>query len=264
MSLRCRSSGPWPYLVLIGGVLLVARDDQPDVAIHQNLHTLSTTWGKLPKAPLHPIMATAPLDLLNVDVTSIETTLEPNQSPRVTDVLVFQDHFTKHILAYVTPYQTTKNVAKFMSQGYISIFGAPARLLSDRGANFMSSGMMKCARSSVWRSCGPHPTTHRLIGLVERSYQMIMQMISKLGEDQKADWPSHLAGMALTYNATHSAVTGYSLHYLMFGWRPRLPVDFYFPTVGSTEAPMREASTMHVDGYVASVPDRLRTTLWEV
>ena len=48
--------------------------------------------GGLPKAPLHPIMATGPLDLLHDDFTSIETTLEPNQSPRVTNVLVFQDH----------------------------------------------------------------------------------------------------------------------------------------------------------------------------
>ena len=53
--------------------------------------------GGLPKAPLHPIMATAPLDLLHVDFTSIETTFEPNQSPRVANILVFQDHFTKHI-----------------------------------------------------------------------------------------------------------------------------------------------------------------------
>ena len=49
----------------------------------------------------------------------------------------------------------------------------------------------------------------------------------------------------------------------MFRQRPRLPVDFYFPTVGSTEAPMREASAKHVDDYVASVWDRLRPTLWE-
>ena len=65
-------------------------------------------------------------------------------------------------------------------------------------------------------------------------------------------------------NATHSAVTGYSLHYLMFGWRPRLPVNFYFPTIDSTEAPMREASAKCVDGHIASVQDKLRTTLWEV
>ena len=61
------------------------------------------------KAPLSPIVATTPLDLLRVDFTNIETTLELNQSPRVANVLVFQDHFTKHILAYVTPDQTAKN-----------------------------------------------------------------------------------------------------------------------------------------------------------
>ena len=59
-----------------------------------------------------------------------------------------------------------------------------------------------------------HPQTN---GLVERSHQMIMYMIGKLGEDKKADWPSHLAEIVHTYNATRSAVTRYSLHYLMFG-----------------------------------------------
>ena len=45
---------------------------------------------------------------------------------------------------------------------------------------------------------------------------MIMHMIGKLGEDKKADWPSHLAEIVHAYNATQSAVTGYSPHYLMF------------------------------------------------
>ena len=30
---------------------------------------------------------------------------------------------------------------------------------------------------------------------------MIMHMIGKLGEDKKADWPSHLAEIAHAYNA---------------------------------------------------------------
>ena len=95
--------------------------------------------GGIPKAPLCPVVANAPLDLLHVDLTSIETTLELNQSPRVANVLVFQDHFTKHVLAYVTPDQTVKTIAKFLYGGYISIFGAPSRLLSNRGASFTSS-----------------------------------------------------------------------------------------------------------------------------
>ena len=155
--------------------------------------------GSLPKAPLHPIMVIAPLDLLYVDFTSIEATLEPNQSPRVANVLVFQDHFTKHVLAHVTPNQTAKTVVKFLYQGYLSVFGAPARLLSDRGANFMSSvieEMCKILGIKKLQTTPYHPQTN---GLVERSYQMIMQMIGKLGEDKKANRPSHLAEIVHTY-----------------------------------------------------------------
>ena len=95
--------------------------------------------GSTPKAPLCPIVATTPLDLLHVDFTSIKTTLELNQLPRVANVLVFQDHFTKHVLAYVIPEQTAKTIAKFLYGGYISIFGAQARPLSDRGTSLTSS-----------------------------------------------------------------------------------------------------------------------------
>ena len=58
-----------------------------------------------------------------------------------------------------------------------------------------------------------HP---KMNGLVERSHWTIMHMIRKLGEDKKANWSSHLAEIVHAYNATQSAVTGYSPHYLMF------------------------------------------------
>ena len=57
--------------------------------------------------------------------------MELDQPPNVVNVLVFCDHFTKHVMAYVTPDQTAKTVDKFLWQGYILIFGAVARLLSD-------------------------------------------------------------------------------------------------------------------------------------
>ena len=159
----------------------------------------------------------------------------------------------KHVMAYVTPNQTTKTVAKFLYQGYISIFTAPARLLSDWGANFMSSiidKMCKLLGMEKVQTTPYHPQTN---GLVERSHQTIMQIIGKLGEDKKADWPGHLTEIVHTYNANQSAMLGYSPHYLMFGCRPRLPVNFYFPTFRSAEVPRRGASTKHVDGYMAAV-----------
>ena len=204
------------------------------------------------KAPLCPIVAIAPLDLLHIDFTSIETTLEPNQLPRVTNVFVFQDHFTKHMLAYVTPNQTAKTAAKFLYWGYISIFGALAKLLSDRGASFTSSMIEEMCKILGIKQLWTMPYYPQTNGLVERSHQTIMWMIGKLGEDKKADCPS-----------TCSAVTGYSPHYLMFRQWPRLPVHFYFPTVSSSKATMREASTKHVDKYIAFAWERWRTTLRE-
>ena len=35
----------------------------------------------------------------------------------------------------------------------------------------------------------------------------------------------------MSYNATQSAVTGYSPHFLLFRRMPRIPVDYQFPTI---------------------------------
>ena len=87
----------------------------------------------------------------------------------------------------MTPDQTAKTIAKFLYGGYISIFEALARLLSDRGTSFTSSIIeelckilgLKCLQTMPY-----HPQTNRL---VERSHQTIMHMIGKLGEDKKAN-----------------------------------------------------------------------------
>ena len=102
----------------------------------------------------------------------------------------------------MTPDQTAKTIAKFLYGGYISIFGALARLLSDRGTSFTSSiieELCKILGIQQLQTMPYHPQTN---GLVERSHQTIMCMIGKLGEDKKADWPSHLAEIVHTYNAT--------------------------------------------------------------
>ena len=56
-------------------------------------------------------------------------------------------------------------------------------------------------------------------------------MIRKLAVDKKVQWEQHLPELLQAYNSTQSAVTGYSSHYLMFGRRPHLPVDFFFHTI---------------------------------
>ena len=73
-----------------------------------------------------------------------------------------------------------------------------------------------------------HAQTH---GQVELMNQTIIHMIGKLKEDKKACWSKHLPELLLAYNATRSAVTGYSPYYLLFGRWSRIPVDYLFPTL---------------------------------
>ena len=138
---------------------------QMQQAIKSCMHCLQHE-GNLPKVSLNPIVATTPLDPLHIDFTSIETTMGLNQPPRVANILVFQDHFMKNVLAYVTPNQTAKTVTKFLYQGYISICGAPARLLSDWGANFMSSitdELCMLLSMKKLRTMPYHPQTYGLV-----------------------------------------------------------------------------------------------------
>ena len=179
--------------------------------------------------------------------------MELNKPPKVVNVLVFQDHFMKHVMAYVTPDQTAKTVAKFLYQGYIFIFGALAKFLSDQGLNVMSNIIQESCKLTGIKKIRTSPYHAQTNGQGEQAHQIIMQMIRKLSEDQKADWANHLLEMVQAYNSTKSAVTGYSPHYLMFGPWPRIPVDFYFPTVRGA------GRHKHVNEYIANLQD----CLWE-
>ena len=218
--------------------------------------------GGTSRVPLCPIVATTPLDLLHVNFTSIETTLELNKLPRVANVLVFQDHFTKHALVYVTPDQTVTTTAKFLCGGYISIFGALARLLSDRGTSFTSSINEELCKILGIKWLWTMPYHPQMNGLVERLHQTIVHMIGKLGE--KKSWLATSFGWYSAHLQCHPICSYWvQSNYLMFGWWTRLKVNSVFPTIGSKEALMREASAKHVDMYIASMRDRLRTALWE-
>ena len=68
-------------------------------------------------------------------------------------------------------------------------------------------------------------------GQVEWMNQTLICMIRKLDEEKKACWSEYLPELLLSYNSTCSAVTGYSPHFLLFGRRLRIPVDYQFPTI---------------------------------
>ena len=198
--------------------------------------------GEVPRAPLCPIWAYAPLVLVHLDYTSIESTMELNKPPVVKNVLMMTDHFTRYALMVVIKDQTAKTVMKVFYEYFIAVFGVPAKLLSDSGKTSHPPWWKSCVLPSVFRSAGPQPT---MLSVMDR--WTLFCMIGKPACNKKAQWEQHLLELLQAYNSTQSVVTGYSPHYLMFGRCPHLPVDYYFLTVSAFECSLR------VPAYVMEV-----------
>ena len=157
--------------------------------------------------------------------------MDLQEKPVLQNVLVLQDHFSRFVVAYVVKDQTTLTAARTLRYGYFALFGAPAYLVSNQGKAFTSQVVKDLCKLYGVQKLRTSPYHAQTNGQVEWMNQTIIQMIGKLGEDQKACWLEHLPELLLAYNATHSAVTGYSPYYLLFGRWPRIPVDFMFPTL---------------------------------
>ena len=99
---------------------------------------MSALWREGRKGPYGPFDGYSPLQLVHLDFTSFEMTTNVNESPKVEQVLVIVDHFMRYTRAYVTKDQKASTAAKTLHKGFISIFGAPERILTDQGKAFTS------------------------------------------------------------------------------------------------------------------------------
>ena len=184
-----------------------------------------------PVVPMKPLTCSGPGELLHVDFTSIEETVPLKEDPVIRNVLVLQDHFSKYAVAYVVKDQTARTTAKTLRIGYFRLFGAPTYLVSDQRKAFTGHVITHLCELYGVQKLRTSPYHAQTNGQVECMNQTIIRMISKLEEDKKACWSKHFPELLMAYNATCSTVTGYSPYYLLFGRRPRIPVDYLFPTL---------------------------------
>ena len=116
-----------------------------------------------------------------------------------------------------------------------SVFGFPQQLMSDQGTEFTGdviAALCKLLGIEKIRTTPYHPQSN---GSAERVHQTLQRMIGKLDPEKHRKWPLHIGSVLIAYNATRSQVTGYSPYFLMYGRRPRLPVDLLFPTRNTRE-----------------------------
>ena len=190
------------------------------------------------QAPLLNIEVNQPSELVHLDYLKIEP-IKGN----VENVLIITDNFTRYAQAFPSNTQTALATAKLLWNNFILHYGFPEKIITDQGRNSESElidNLCQVAGVKKLHTSPYHPQTN---GQCEHFNSTLLNMLGTLTSEQKKDWKNHVSAMVHAYNCTKNTATGFSPYYLLFGRKPRLPVDVKFGLQGGNQkGPLSESS----------------------
>jgi hypothetical protein len=131
-------------------------------------------------------------------------------------VLVITEYLSKYPFAVPIKSKLAAEIAEHLFN-FISLFGPPELMLSDRGKEFINQlvdellnqiGIEHVVTSSY------HPRTD---GLTEKYNQTLLRALRKHADDNPTTWPKWLPYCLMAYRDTIHSSTGYTPYELMFG-----------------------------------------------
>ena len=88
----------------------------------------------------------------------------------------------------------------------------------------------------------------------ERFNRTLIDMLGTLEPDKKTDWKKYLPSLTYAYNCMQHETTKISPHELMFGGKPRLPIDSLF------ETPVQKEASKTTKDYIDGLKKRMKET----
>ena len=166
-----------------------------------------------------------PNQIVTTDIAGpFKTTLRNN-----THFQVVIDHFTKYIQIFPLQGTKTQGVANNIVNGWCCKFGLPESILSDGGKNYQSKLLELVYEYLDIQKLKTTPYHPQCDGQSERSIRTLKKMISAFVDVDQMTWDIHLEKFAFAYNTSVHAVTKQTPFELMFGRKPRLPIDIIIP-----------------------------------
>lgn len=181
---------------------------------------------------LHPM----PVPTSKFQIIGMDFIVELPECDGMNCLLVVVDHLTKFCWAF--PCKTNITAAQCADMLYEKLFsthGLPSMIVSDRDTRFTSSfweHLTSRLQVKLHRGTAHHPETD---GAVERTNQLLEQLLRCASSSVGADWVQKLPSVLLSLNTNVSSSTKFSAAHLMFGYTPRSILDIEFPNARDNE-----------------------------
>ena len=202
------------------------------------------------RAPLQPSLVGEPFERIAIDISG------PYQKSRHGHryILAIIDYFSKYPVLIPLRQVDAETVARKVFQHWISIFGAPQIIHSDRGTNFESALFKQQCELFGIKKTRTSPYFPQADGLVERLFRTIKPMISAVVHSKKMEWCEALPFVEMGLRSSNQSSIGISPFEVLFGKLMKLPVMWESTLMGKTRQEYKGQSE-----YISSLRDKLET-----
>ena len=149
--------------------------------------------------------------------------------PRTVDgnchAVVFQDYLTKWTLVFRVQDQKAIRLAKLLVEEVVPFFGVPEALLSDRGANLLSTLMKEICQLLGIKKLNTTSYHPQCDGMVERFNRILKAILRKQAATHGAQWDHYLHSVLWAYRNTPHETTGEKPSFLLSGYDCRTPSE---------------------------------------
>ncbi|MEL7308825.1 MAG: DDE-type integrase/transposase/recombinase, partial [Pseudomonadota bacterium] len=166
-----------------------------------------------PKRTRSKLIARFPFDKIAIDITGpVRMSKSRNQY-----ILGIIDHYSKYVALVPLKTTDTKTIIEALFSKWISVFGYPRSIHSDRGTNLNSSQMLQLCKELGIRKTSTTPYYPQGDGIIERLFRTVKPMLSIVTEENGIEWDKALPVVEFGIRNTRSRQTGYTPNEILFG-----------------------------------------------
>ncbi|TFY75173.1 hypothetical protein EWM64_g8836 [Hericium alpestre] len=188
---------------------------------------------KLPNFSRYGLLMPQPIPSHPYESVSLDLVAGLPWSNDFNAILVIVNRMTKHSqFIPTTTGLSAEGFANLFVRHVACRFGIPDTIISDRDPRWTSDfwkAISKCLHTRMSLSSSHHPQHDGQMEIINKKVEIMLRAYVAADKTSWSDW-LHLLEHA--YNQTVHASTGFSPHFLLYGFQPKDTLDFLSPLCG--------------------------------